>query len=235
MAFPLERSQRPIRIAGCSGSTSDRRHAMLSFASNYPTDPVDIIIGDWMSEANMTSRGGSKFDAVGEAYQPTFLEALIPALPYIAKYKIKVAVNAGASDTEKLFVKVEKLLEERNLGLKAAWISGDEVLPAVRRARRKGEESLSLRMFARERNLRIGSLTQFMLKHIKVSSSAAIFKYNLTTAGGLGIAASFRHGAEIVICGRVSDASPVIGAAKWWHNWQRSDFDQWRTRSLLDT
>jgi hypothetical protein len=42
----------------------------------------------------------------------------------------------------------------------------------------------------------------------------------------LGIAAAFRHGADIVICGRVSDASPVIGAAKWWHNWQRSDFDQ---------
>jgi hypothetical protein len=48
----------------------------------------------------------------------------------------------------------------------------------------------------------------------------------LTAIGGLGIAASFRHGADIVICGRVSDASPVIGAAKWWHNWQRSDFDQ---------
>lgn len=92
-----------------------------------------------MSEANMTSRGGSKVDAVGAAYEPTFLEALIPALPYIAKHNIKVAVNAGASDTEKLFVVVEKLLEDRNLKLKVAWISGDEVLPAVKRARKKGE------------------------------------------------------------------------------------------------
>lgn len=116
---------------------------MLSFASNHPNDPVDVIIGDWMSEANMTSRGASKFDAVGEAYEPTFLEALIPALPYIAKYKIKVAVNAGASDTEKLFVKVERLLEERNMGLKVAWISGDEVLPAIRRARRTGESAFA--------------------------------------------------------------------------------------------
>ncbi|KZM22849.1 hypothetical protein ST47_g6002 [Ascochyta rabiei] len=30
----------------------------------------------------------------------------------------------------------------------------------------------------------------------------------------------------IVICGRVSDASPVIGAAYWWHEWQRSDLDK---------
>lgn len=29
-----------------------------------------------------------------------------------------------------------------------------------------------------------------------------------------------------VICGRVADASPVIGAAIWWHNWHREDFDK---------
>lgn len=31
---------------------------------------------------------------------------------------------------------------------------------------------------------------------------------------------------DIVVCGRVSDASPVIGAAYWWHDWKRSDLDQ---------
>lgn len=34
------------------------------------------------------------------------------------------------------------------------------------------------------------------------------------------------EGADIVICGRVSDASPVIGAAAWWHGWATDDFDQ---------
>jgi hypothetical protein len=31
--------------------------------------------------------------------------------------------------------------------------------------------------------------------------------------GGLGIAKALIEGADIVICGRVSDASPIIGAA----------------------
>ena len=44
--------------------------------------------------------------------------------------------------------------------------------------------------------------------------------------GGLGIAAAFDKGADIVICGRVADASPVIGTALWWHGWSRTDFDQ---------
>lgn len=34
------------------------------------------------------------------------------------------------------------------------------------------------------------------------------------------------EGADILICGRVSDASPVIGAAAAWYNWSESDFDR---------
>jgi hypothetical protein len=32
-------------------------------------------------------------------------------------------------------------------------------------------------------------------------------------------------GADIIICGRVADASPVIGAAAWWHGWPEDEFD----------
>lgn len=34
------------------------------------------------------------------------------------------------------------------------------------------------------------------------------------------------EGADIIICGRVADASPVIGAAAWWHGWSETDYDQ---------
>jgi hypothetical protein len=43
--------------------------------------------------------------------------------------------------------------------------------------------------------------------------------------GAQGIAEALRAGADIVICGRVADASPVVGAAAWWHNWSTTDFD----------
>ena len=32
-------------------------------------------------------------------------------------------------------------------------------------------------------------------------------------------------GADIVVCGRVTDASLVVGPAAWWHGWERTDFD----------
>lgn len=40
---------------------------MAMLAANYPNDPIDVIMGDWMSEANMTSRAAMKAD--GMRYQ----------------------------------------------------------------------------------------------------------------------------------------------------------------------
>ncbi|GAB7362700.1 hypothetical protein MBLNU230_g3007t1 [Neophaeotheca triangularis] len=218
-------TKRPIRIAGCSGAATDRRFAMANFAANCPNDPVDVLIGDWMSEANMTSRAALKIDnttaggfmpstnaakaATEGAYEPTFLEALEPALENIAKYKIRVAVNAGASDTQLLHRVVTELLASKGLSLKVAWISGDEVLPAVQKAQETGQNSFE--------NICTGEvLNDWKFKPI----------YAQAYLGGLGIAAALAEGADIVVCGRVSDASPVIGAAYWWHNWQRHQLDE---------
>lgn len=44
--------------------------------------------------------------------------------------------------------------------------------------------------------------------------------------GARAIVQSLRHGADIVICGRVADASPVIGSAWYWHDWSDTDYDR---------
>ncbi|KAF2729592.1 DUF1446-domain-containing protein [Polyplosphaeria fusca] len=201
--------KRAIRISGCSGSTTDRRTAMALLASNYENDPIDVLVGDWMSEGNMTVRAGSKINGQVAAYEPTFLEALEPALPHISKYRIKVAVNAGAADTKKLHEAVTRLVEVRGLDLDVAWISGDEVLPQLLDAQKRGESPFE--------NICTGQkLDEWQFEPI----------YAQAYLGGLGIAKAFEKGADIVVCGRVSDASPVIGAAYWWHNWKRSDLDK---------
>lgn len=33
------------------------------------------------------------------------------------------------------------------------------------------------------------------------------------------------EGADIIICGRVADASPVLGAAAWWHGWKETEYN----------
>ena len=44
--------------------------------------------------------------------------------------------------------------------------------------------------------------------------------------GARGIVDGLRRGADIIICGRVADASPVIAAAWYWHDWSETDYDK---------
>ena len=95
-------------------------------------------------------------------------------------------------------------MRKKGLGLKVAYISGDEVLPAIERAQKGGRSKFE--------NICTGEALEDW-KYEPLSAQAYL--------GGLGIAAAFAAGADIVVCGRVSDASPVIGAAYWWHGWKR--------------
>ncbi|KAE8393330.1 hypothetical protein BDV23DRAFT_39527 [Aspergillus alliaceus] len=218
-------TSRPVRIAGASGSASDRRHAIAEFARNYPQDPVDVIIADFMSEANMVTGAARRIDqdhaqestrsqsssksTSAPGYELSFLLALQPALEDLARYGIKVAVNAGNTDTEGLYKAVTEMVKAKGLNLKVAWISGDEVLPTVKAALSGGKSTF--------KNVYTGeTLSDWSFKPI----------YAQCYLGGLGIAAALSQGADIVLCGRVSDASPVIGAAYWYHGWNRSDLDQ---------
>lgn len=92
---------------------------------------------------------------------------------------------------------------------KIAYITGDEVLPEI-------QSALS------------GGKSEF--RNIYTDEKLAEWNFEPIFAqcylGGLGIAAAFAEGADIVLCGRVSDASPVIGAAYWYHGWQRDELDK---------
>ncbi|KAL3454377.1 DUF1446-domain-containing protein [Aspergillus insuetus] len=205
-----------------SGSASDRRHAIAEFARNYPQDPVDVIIADFMSEANMVVAAGRRVDSeiareksntdaadILPGYEPSFLLALQPALEDLAKYRIKLAVNAGNTDTEGLYKVVAQMVRAKGLDLKVAWVSGDEVLSTVQSALATGKSTFK-NIYNNE------ELTSWSFEPIFAQGYL----------GGLGIAAALAEGADIVLCGRVSDASPVIGAAFWYHQWERHNLDQ---------
>ncbi|KAJ5102412.1 hypothetical protein NUU61_004634 [Penicillium alfredii] len=203
----------PIRIAGASGSASDRRHAIADFARHCATDPVDVIIADFMSEFNMATAAGRRVDQAtapaGAAYNLSFLEALEPALGDLATHGIKLAVNAGVADTKGLYEVVRRMVQAKGLDLKVAWVAGDEVLPTVQKALATGQSEF--------RNVYTGErLADWSFEPI----------YAQCYLGGLGIAGALADGADIVLCGRVSDASPVIGAAYWYHGWRRDELDK---------
>ncbi|PSN68625.1 DUF1446-domain-containing protein [Corynespora cassiicola Philippines] len=196
-----------LRIASASGSVTDRRHGFADLAKN---EDVHFIVGDWMSEYNMTTRGGSKVGSNGssEEFETSFLEAFLPALPHLASRKIKVAVNAGASDTKKLYDIVVKEIDSRGFNINVAWIGGDEVFDIVKEAFNHGSKFKSLTTGK--------PLSEWNHEPI----------YAQCYLGSFGIVEALKNGADIVLCGRVADASPTIGCAAYHFGWGQQDYQR---------
>lgn len=102
-----------------------------------------------MSECTMSWHGAAKNEirkkGISDAervglFDPSFMDTFTPALSIIAEKGQKVAVNAGASDTEMLAKLVEKTVKEKGLDLKVAWIQGDDVMETVNELLKKGEK-----------------------------------------------------------------------------------------------
>lgn len=166
-----------------------------------------------MSENTMTLHGAGKItnskkgpvsssapieELAKEAmFAQNFIDCFVPAIPHLAANGVKLAVNAGASDTEILAKYVVKLCEDAGCPMKVAWVEGDDVTNAVTRLSGEGEKFESL-MHGKK-------LEEWGFE--PVCAQAYL--------GGLGIATAFKEGADIVICGRVADAAPAIGAAAY--------------------
>lgn len=209
--------KRGIRVAGCSGGVYDRKRAIHDMAKN---EDVDVITGDWMSECNMTLRGSDKRDrlaqksmtsgstVVAKGYEPYFLDELDPAIPWLAKKGTKIAVNAGASDVHGLAEAVRELIKKHGVDLKVGVVDGDDVTDVVLDLYKKGEP----------------------FHNLPANKPIQEWGYDPICAqcylGGTGIAACFQGGADIVLCGRVADASVTVGAAMWWHGWTRDNLTE---------
>lgn len=130
-------------------------------------------------------------------YAETFVQCFEPAIANLARNRCKLAVNAGASDPELLAEVCVKLVQEAGYGdeLKVAWVEGDDVTEQVNRLIKEGEQFESL--------MHGKTLEEWGMEPMCAQAYL----------GGLGIAEALRQGADIVICGRVADAAPVIGVA----------------------
>lgn len=142
-----------------------------------------------------------------EGFHANFLTKIQPALKYLAQHKTKVVCNAGGSNAHGLAKAVQELVDREDLGLRVAWVEGDDVSEPVMKM--------------------IHSKTA-KLTSITTGKDINTWEFDPICAqcylGAFGIARALRD-SDIVICGRVADSSPCIGAAMWWHQWEEVNFN----------
>jgi hypothetical protein len=201
--------RRALRIAAISGAIGDYAGAM---AAAVQGEPVDVLVGDYLAEFTM-ARVIAGLASLPAPQPPTvyfyreFLNQLAPQLEAIAARGLKVVVNAGAFAPAQLAAAVRGAVREAGLSLSVAHVQGDDLFPRLDELTARG-----------------------LVTHLDTGRPPGPLQERIVAAnayiGGWGIAAALEAGADIVICGRVSDASLVLGPAAWWHGWARDEWDK---------
>ncbi|KAJ9646688.1 hypothetical protein H2204_000380 [Knufia peltigerae] len=198
-------SKGPIRIGNVSGATGDMPGAMARMVAE---SNVDVITGDWLSEMNIAWNAITKKESPELGYENGFYEQLEECIDDIIAKGIRVITNAGALNTQSLTRKVRELLEAKGHGqIIVAAVLGDDISNLLKDSNRRQDLHFP-HLDHTDLSLDDWELEPF-------SGNAYI--------GCRGIVEALKSGASIVICGRCTDASPVMGAAAWHFGWSMEE------------
>ncbi|KAF9042787.1 DUF1446-domain-containing protein [Hymenopellis radicata] len=198
--------RRPIRVGAFSGYAGDRYDGLLRQATH---GNVDILFGDYLAEVNIARLALDRSQDPTKGYEMRFFRQFCDAVDVIVEKRLRVVTNAGGLNPSALAEACDKLLKSRGYQeMKVAAVTGDDVLPFISSLTTDGEH------FPHLEDQR--PLASWGLKPISANAYC----------GARAIVGALDAGADIIITGRVTDASPVIAASQWWHGWSWNAYDR---------
>ncbi|KAK7181918.1 duf1446 domain-containing protein [Paraphaeosphaeria sporulosa] len=209
-----ERGTRPVRIANCSGYKGELFRCM----THAELGDVDFITGDYLAEVNIAENAQAHAAGQHPGWEQTCWDGIEQTVDLLAEKRIKIVVNGGAHNPKGLAEKVQELVSGKGLDLKVAYVSGDNLIEEMKDIRSKG---LPPHLDSDNGEVQYANHTlDLMEKENKPIVSANVY------LGAREIVKGLEEGADIIITGRVADASPVIGAAWYWYSWSDTDYDR---------
>jgi hypothetical protein len=192
-------------IANCSGFFGDRFTAAREMVEE---GPIDVLTGDYLAELTMAILFQKKMKDPNGGYAGTFLKQMEQVMGTCLDKGIRVVANAGGLNPAGLAAALKELADRLGLSPTIAWIEGDDLMPRMAELQEQGEAFIHL-----DKGTRLKESGAHPI------SANAYF-------GGWGITAALEAGADIVVGGRIADASLVSGPCAWKFDWQREDWDR---------
>jgi hypothetical protein len=169
--------------------------------------PIDVLTGDYLAELTMLILWKARRKDSAAGYAKTFLTQLEHVLGTCLDRGIRIVSNAGGLNPPGLAAEIAALGERLGLHPKIAHVDGDDLVDRLGKLQAAGHD----------------------LAHLDTGRKLAEAGVTPVTAnaylGGWGIAHALAAGSDVVVTGRVTDASLVVGPAAWWHGWAPTDFD----------
>ncbi|MET7996432.1 acyclic terpene utilization AtuA family protein [Amycolatopsis sp. NPDC005232] len=195
---------RAVRIGNCSGFYGDRLQAAREMVEG---GPIDVLTGDYLAELTMLILWKAKQKDPATGFAKTFLTQVEHVLGTCLDRGIRIVSNAGGLNPAGLAAELGALAERLGLHPRIAYVDGDDLVPRLDELQAAGHAFAHLDT---GRKLADAGVRP-------VSANAYL--------GAWGITEALRADADLVVTGRVTDASVVVGPAAWWHGWTRDDAD----------
>jgi len=192
-----------LRVANCSGFYGDRLSAAREMVDG---GPIDVLTGDWLAELTMGLLLKQRRREPDTGYARTFLTQLEDVLADCLDRGIKIVSNAGGLNPQACARAVKQFGAKIGRPARVACVDGDDAAAVVSAARTGGWQATHL-----------DSGEPLPADQIVEVASAYL--------GAWGIADALAAGADVVVTGRVSDASVIVGPAAWKFGWARDDWD----------
>ncbi len=190
-----------LRVANCSGFFGDRLAAAQEMIDG---GPIDVLTGDWLAELTMFILHKTRARSGG--YARTFLKQLEMVLGPCVDRGITIVSNAGGLDPVACAEAVSELAQTLGLDVVVASVAGDDITDRMADLMAAGERFTNLD-------------TNLDLAHDAPLVTANAY------LGAAPIAAALGAGAQIVVTGRVTDASVIVGPAMHAFGWGARDLD----------
>jgi hypothetical protein len=200
----MPQNKEKIIIANCSGFFGDRLSAAKEMVQG---GKIDVLTGDYLAELTMAILFQKMMKDPNAGFVPTFLKQMKEIMAECLEKNIKVVSNAGGLNPSGMASALKEMADNQGLSPKIAYIEGDDLMQRIQSLQKAGESFTHLD------------------KQISLAEAKAMPITANAYLGGWGIAEALKHGADIVICGRVADAALVAGPAAWHFEWHQTDWD----------
>jgi hypothetical protein len=190
-------SSSAVRIGNCSGFYGDRHSAMREMLTG---GDLDYLTGDYLAELTMLILARDRAKSPERGYAKTFLTQLEECLGTALDNGVRIVANAGGLNPAGLADAVRALADRLGLDAKVAHVEGDDLV-------------------ARASELGFGAATAATSAGSEPLAANAYL-------GAWGIVDCLNSGADVVVTGRVTDASVIVGPAAAHFGWGRDDYDQ---------
>lgn len=196
-------SRESLRIANCSGFWGDRQNAARELLD---TAEFDVLTGDWLAELTMLILARQRARDPLKGFATSFVDLIADVLGDCLDRGVKIVANAGGTNPMGCATAVQAVAQRLGLRPRVGTVAGDDIT------------SKAARLAAEGHLLDAETHAAMQLGDAPLLSAHAYL-------GSWGIAACLEAGADIVITGRTTDASLVVGPAAWAFDWKPDDWD----------